>query len=166
MKRTVDRLCNTLFVVSFALSGLARADWQETRWGMKPNEVRALVSGATDLTEQEKARLPKSGPNFLPFHGEYNSGSYHFRSYFLFDKATNGLNIVRLDLVAVDQGAALLASMKDKYGKPSREEDNTFVRNVIWNTETDQIRYTVEHYDHDNVELTYRPRITVDNKGL
>lgn len=95
------------------------ADWQYTRWGMKPEEV-VRASGNVAMKEPDpKAHSTKTEDAVL--FTPYTSGRFKFRTTFLFDKNTGLLGRVHLELLDPHLCHDLHGALFSKYGKPESE---------------------------------------------
>lgn len=115
----VGAMKNTI-LTAVALSALAvapsaKADWQNTRWGMTPQEV-IEATGA----RPETGRSIRGGS--LEAAGEYSAAGFDFRSRFFF--ASGGLRVVALTLLDPSDCPLLNRALSGIYGEPMESRDS------------------------------------------
>ena len=149
--------------ILFLYSANVYADWQYTKWGMSPDEVIIASEGkatANDLVKNESiadyAELVKSN---------YTTGRLKFRVVFLFDKITNKLDVVRLELIEPLLVGRLFDALSSKYGEP------------VDHIEIPSIKYTewIDKFGNNNITLfqlfggvsvLYEPIVSSEASGL
>jgi hypothetical protein len=133
------RAITPLFSLVLLLSALsaARADWQFTRWGMTPEEVKttsaAPNTGVTNLVIVDPSSVPldADGAKVL-LHGDYSAGHLRLRISFAF--CSGGLCQVHLETADEIQGAELIGALRMKYGLPVSESRGN-VTDIVWRDE-------------------------------
>lgn len=148
----------------------ARADWQNTKWGMAP-EPLAKATGAT--LDNDAGVKPVNDPAALVYSGSYSTGDYHFSSHFYFQDGK--LNMIRLAMPNADKATcyALRIDLEGKYGRPFDEPRlNGVLQLERWNNAAtnDQVNWTFAGLEGSNLpmmcELQYKPLVTERAKGL
>ena len=125
MRKKFLHVRNTIKLVALATSVAALplstvlADWQYTRWGMKPEEV-VQASGGIGVKETKPQRHSTETEIAL-LVAPYTTGRFTFRARFLFNKTTGGLARVHLDLINVKLCNDLHGALVSRYGEPSSE---------------------------------------------
>lgn len=104
----------TIIAAAVALTAVsAHADWEKTRWGMMPDEVRA-----TDPTLMPASRGMNRANLRAVWQGNYTAGDFAFRSDFQFD-TENHLAMVALELIDLNLCRELNSTLQAKYGTPA-----------------------------------------------
>ncbi len=103
------------------------AQWQETRWGMTPEEVAAAMNGAAPLSRG--SRGDRLDGKTIGNVGEYRLGGARFRAVYYYDAA--GLAHVGLYRRSGDCRQILMA-LEEMHGRPARISDQTIFRLIIW----------------------------------
>lgn len=141
----------------------AKADWQNTHWGMSPTRVRSLVVGASDIPKDQIEGL-STKDCIARIRAPYASGVFTFEATLLFDQK-DGLCQVSLQLN--DRGSAiqLQHSLEEKYGKPFSSQilGMAGLGTETWHTAQDLIEL---YLSADFVDLIYNPRIDPNSRGL
>jgi hypothetical protein len=168
---------NLLFFIAFGFSAaatpeLSRADWQYTKWGMSPAQVKQASSGlAKNLNAEDQYNQQLGGTDAVPvLEAPYSSGKFKFRVIFHFDKRTNGLVIVKLLLKNKELADNLLASLQLKYGPPQHKELQGNIYQALWNINGDSLQLLLFGAGRpsgiNDAEIAYRAKLSVDNEGL
>jgi hypothetical protein len=136
--------CAALVVVGVLVAAPAAANWHYTKWGMTPAQVVAASHGTAIETTPERRELHStttSGEVAL-LEAPWQSGRFHFTAFFLFDKGR--LTRVMLDLKSGDpeDGAALLGSLRQKYGAAYLSRPDALGAFEVWHFHGDLIGYT------------------------
>ena len=106
MSNSALALCGFIVVAS-----PANADWQYTRWGMTPEQVKTSSRGAaTENTDTELDAKELKAKLTAP----YRSGALLFRADFLFNSA-NKLSVVRLKLDDSGSCISLISQLSVTY---------------------------------------------------
>jgi hypothetical protein len=160
------------FVAGFVLAIPMAADWQYAKWGMNQAEVTAASHGkATKTTPKERTDKTYDAEIEEPLlKAPYESGRFNFTAYFHFDKRTQRLVAVSLDLRNVELRADLLRSLRQKYGKPDSSHVEVDVQQIIsWRKSGDKIVFIQVGTGESTgllVEVRYEPLESIDNRGL
>lgn len=164
------RILRVIITLAMLLWGyrvdVARADWQYTKWGMKPDEVVAASGGKAVRTtsEEKKAHSSPDAKDEPLLKAPYQSGRYQFIAFFHFDKKKGRLTSVDLELQNPELGYDLLGSLRQKYGKPLSEQEDKYLNLVVWHQKTDQVSYV--GVVSKSFSVSYQPLHTKDNEGL
>jgi hypothetical protein len=152
--------------LALLLASNASADWQYTRWNMTRTEVEAAAPNkAVLLSSQESvAKSSAASREIAVLKAPYSSGEYQFDAIFRFDKQTQRLSSVSLELQTKDKTAQLFGDLRTKYGTPVSEKDSAILQYVMWYSGGDQI--SIIAIGEDNVSVTYQPRANPNNSGL
>lgn len=168
MKRTIAFLCG----VGLMLPLPAAADWQFTKWGMTPAQVKAASKGAAKelLPDEAADSSPKDGHVKALLGSDYVSGNFTFRAYFRFD-AEQKLREVMLSNTS--NGSDILDALKEKYGPPITDKSTQgVIRQTEWLTAQDHIFafWVIDSKtlapQGGTVSVTYSARLNKANSGL
>ena len=142
-----------LLVFTIALSGIAKADWQYTKWGMTPEQVVAASGGKAKLLH---------GVQYPPPHEILAGSETTVRDMplsvnFLF--RGRKLTEVHLGHGCDDarEAATLQSALYDRFGRPVRDErgDNIF---QAWRDEKSGDVITFLYVPKNLCAITYTPR--------
>ncbi len=166
-----NRVARLLFA-TMLLSGIAtpaRADWQQTRWGMKPAEVRAALPGVSD-TPADRRKGWSSDSFDAKLLAPYETPEFTFTAVFSFDRKTDELRQVTLRLIDPSLGEKLQAALQQRYGAPVKVDDfrigsNILFRFVRWRSEADTIQLT-QWIAEKEWSVEYLGMPPVSSKGL
>lgn len=140
-------------LIVLALANSARADWQNTRWGMTPQQVMKATGGAT-IQNASGLEMP------------YTTGPYRFRAQFIFD-GSGRLEMVDLHLENLEMAFQLMGDMKAKYGKPVEDGSDRVMYGYKWLTSSDLIVLAIVGKTTATLAtIKYRARIRPGSKGL
>ena len=116
-----------LFMVLVAALTPARvwADWQYTRWGMTANDVIAASGRLATKADNSKEHGTKRLNALLS--APYSSGRFSFLTRFLFDKGSDSLARVRLNLLDPELCHDLQGALYSKYGRPESHTKNDYL---------------------------------------
>lgn len=164
---TIRHLCITLLL----LSTPAAANWQHTRWGMTPEEVKAADPGAESIPASER----KSKSAAL-LRAPYSASGMPFTADFIFHN--NRLSTVQLVPVDPDDGPRAAAILLRVYGRPISNEPHRpissgcYSSGSIWRDEIgrNQIGYSWFNCPQlkgaKRTSITYQPLTTSNDSGL
>ncbi|HEY0833899.1 MAG TPA: hypothetical protein VGE72_08335 [Azospirillum sp.] len=124
-----------------APSGPALADWQYTRWGMTPDEVKAACACTMDVLTPEEIQQYTYGKGRALLKTTYTSGEHRFTARFVFGKSDGLLSRVELLLNADSDVFSLKRDLLEKYGKPSEEKKTKFSEMYWWHTPSGRVYY-------------------------
>ena len=156
--------------VLLAVSAPAQADWQKTKWGMSPSDLRASTDAILKPSDEERRRygLPALGTPELK--SVYVAGEFTFIAYYLFQN--DKLRAVSLHGNPKDS-VGIIVSLRSQYGPATREYRSsgstcptTLLEWVGGGRENDVRFVTTDCYEtkHHSIVLTYMmPRL---NPGL
>lgn len=167
MRLSVKALQLSVGLFCFVASALpAAADWQYTRWNMTPDQVMSASKG--QLKRCALGCPGQSSPKYdALLEGEYQSGEFRFKVYALFEKGTNKLSLMHLNLLQPDQAYSLIGALTTKYGKPVDGSQSQISKLSIWRDKSDQISvFVIGYQTPKSATLSYQPRLTDSNKGL
>lgn len=160
-RRIMSQRCNIGLIATIALITLpAHADWQYTRWGMTPAEVKAADSSVV-INE-----LPASPKYANRMQAPYAVSGVSFRANFLFERDTNKLSVVRLDVISGQDCPKLEAILRRTYGAPD-SIDAGHVENYRTMTWRDRSHFNeVDLTDGTTAcSVTYNPLLAPGAKG-
>jgi hypothetical protein len=165
-RRMCARVFSLLVILGIWGADVAQADWQYTRWGMRPEEVVAASGGkAEKTTAEEKVAMSSQDAKDEPLlKAPYQSGRYQFIAFFHFDKKSGRLSSVNLELQNTEFGRELLGSLRQKYGKPDSDREDQYLNLVVWRKNGDQTSYI--GIVGKSFSVHYQPLNTKDNEGL
>ena len=130
------RILAILAALMLGVPATAHADWQNTSWGMTPEQVKTAVPGARDATPDEQRKHGPSDSVASLVVAPYGSGALQMKAYFNFSA---GLSLVTLDLDQPENCDDLLTTLKLRYGNPLSEQIRNGVGTAIWLTKVDQV---------------------------
>lgn len=154
-------------IFAFALISVscqARADWQYTKWGMTVDQVLAASNGKLRRCSVDACKGQVTDSTAAQITGEYKAGEYAFTVYAMFDKRSNKLSSVTLELLNPTQGDSLVGSVRAKYGEPATASRTAIMSLYVWRDQKDQI--SIMNIGRTSVSLQYQPRLNEANKGL
>ena len=104
-------------VLAFACcgAGVAKADWEYTKWGMTPEQV---VSASKNLAKEGSDLHPDSDGNVTKLVAPYRSGKFSFEAQFGFDAADK---LSSVTLVLNDKSASMDMDMAAAMATAARE---------------------------------------------
>jgi hypothetical protein len=112
----------TAVITAITWTTTAHADWQYTRWGMTPEQTLAASKGQLKRCEGGDCSGQTTDQDVAQLFGNYQSGELSFTAFMIFDKRTNTLSRVYLNLNAPEKGDSLIRALRLKYGEPSRHD--------------------------------------------
>jgi hypothetical protein len=145
----------------FVAAGSANADWQYTKWGMLPEQVKA----ASNVTMQ-----PNQDPKFntdrakTKLFAPYQSGQFSFRAGFMFD-ASDKLTTVNLQLADGRLCPELVAALSSAYGPPSQKSMSSVTRLYKWWDETNKNVVVFLEIGTGDCSIQYTPRAAAGAAG-
>jgi hypothetical protein len=150
--------------LSFGIISVAHADWQYTRWGMTEAEVVKASRGqaipnpqlARTSTEVELAKLT----------APYTTGAYNFEARFMFNRSTDKLTGVRLNLSDASKCIPLYHELVAKYGKPLSESNTSGMRIGKWQDRPSNMTIAILDIGQRTCEVMYGALVSANNKGL
>src|SRR5437016_5340228 len=134
MERAMAGLLKTFVAIASLTVGFANpsnADWQYTKWGMTPAEVLAASGGkATESAIEEK----EAGKKAVKLKSEHTAGQYSFDVRFVFNRKTNALLRVDLELrnPSADNCGSLHGALFARYGIPQEKSSQAFFESSTW----------------------------------
>ena len=146
----------------------AAGDWQYTRWGMSPDQVMEASKGQLKRCDQT-CEGQNTKADAARLFGNYRAGEFSFTTFAMFNKQTNKLSLIILELQQKEKGLSLIGSVRTKYGEPSTKNVTAMMSFYVWRDAKDQISIIaigLNHSSFNDVSLRYQPRITESNKGL
>ena len=123
-------ISRTLIMALAAVTPLAHADWQYTRWGMSPADVVAASGGAVQVVE------PIAFPNIgrsIKAKGPYTAGDLAFNAAFYFSQ-DDKLVMIGLGQHGVGECSQTQSALSAKYGAPTDTGQRDRKR-LIWRDE-------------------------------
>lgn len=147
-------------VATLAVAARAQADWQYTRWGMKPAQVIATSSGLVHAGSGEKSAQDSTTQGAA---GTYAVADLTFEAAFYFD--AKGLQTVGLSLHNDQQCLALQRDLLAKYGEPV-EKTGGSVQRRMWADRAHGNRVALVTTDLAFCQLIYAPLISAAGAGL
>jgi len=163
-ERTVG--VSMMYVSAFLLSlspAALWADWQYTRWGMKPEEVIqasgkiAIVEPNTTAHSTETATALLTAP--------YTTGRFNFDVKFLFNKKTSLLARVYLSLLDPNLCAELHGALYSRYGKPE-SQNSAIMESSNWRDVQNNNGIALIKIGNRSCSVQYWPLIDKEKSGL
>jgi hypothetical protein len=150
-----------------AAASIASARWQYTKWGMTPSQVISASHGkAVATTDQEKVDQGDGSSEIAVLKSQWQSGSLQFTAFFYFSQPGGHLKHITLRLESSDrmEGARLLGSLRQKYGKSHIQDPGDTMTIEAWYSGGDQVTY--KEVLHKFFSVDYQPLRNSDNSGL
>jgi hypothetical protein len=108
-----------------ALSAPAAADWEKTKWGMSPQQVRTAMGAAPGA-----GIAGDNMPGYTVGNvGTWAKGTFSFRAVYYY--RSNALALVLLQLNSGDC-AALRSALVGAHGEPTTAQRNAVFESAIW----------------------------------
>lgn len=155
-------------LVAAAMSAPARADWQNTRWGMTEQQARGVPGLGLRAPTEDEARAKRiqslGSPRFM---FNYRSGDLTFEGALYFSDA--GLHGVMLKLQDPGQWQKLIAALVQRYGQPASDQPMRMnSRLVRWYTPREEVQYFHQLLGEPGASATvlYQYRNPATGKGL
>jgi hypothetical protein len=161
----VGRLAATVWLV-FAASFPAYGDWQYTKWGMPPEQVKEASGG---VAVDARGLAPPSPQEFVGLTAPHVSGDFKFRASFVFRLDTKGLARIGLSLEPAKMCRTLRSELVVRYGLPLLE---TMPAQFNWQSEwldrSNNLRVTYHQAGDPALFclLSYEPIANGNNSGL
>jgi hypothetical protein len=163
----IFRRCLIASLLIAACIGTARADWQNTRWGMTESQVAKLPGLALSDARHESG-LAING--LIPSYTfPYRSGALTFQGALYFGGPNRGLSQVALRLDNHQDWPALVAALTQRYGQPAKDSPMSMASRVIrWYTPREEIQYFHQLVTSPQGSATvyYIARDPASSKGL
>ena len=158
------RLFLSILIAFFALSSSAYGDWGYTSWGMSPEQVLTASSGKAYKNDNIKGESTDDAYALLK--APYSAGRFSFEAYFLFDKTSNKLTTVNLELLNPKLGHSLHGALMSKYGAPISRNDGGITGLSTWRDEESNNHISWLRIGSDYFSLQYKPIKSEQTKGL
>lgn len=152
-------------VAALAVSVLpAAADWQYTRWGMTPEQVKEASNGAAQDNSDHK--LDASGVN-ARLTAPYQGVSLPFTAVFLFGER-DLLKYVTLKPVGKIACPVIVDALAANYGKPEGEADMVHATTMRWDDLNNDNLVVYLDLGHGDCTIQYSklPPTSPDGKAL
>ena len=159
----------SLFTATIALpNSSANADWQYSRWGMTPDQMLTASKGQLKRCDPKACAGQTTDKTAAQLFGPYQSGEFSFKSFAFFDKQTNKLAQVTLQLTTPEKANELIGALRARYGEPSSQNKTTIMTLLVWREQKDQIALMILGFGQttNSASIIYQPRITEATKGL
>lgn len=142
----------TLAAIALASSVVpAAADWQYTRWGMSPAQVKAASNDeARDNADRGLDAEGVEARLTVPFQGE----TLPFTAVFLFD-AQDKLRYVTLNPVGQIACPVIVQALAAHYGPPEGKADMIHATTMRWDDETNDNLVIYLDLGHGNCTIQY-----------
>ena len=151
-------------IVLFALNSPSYADWEYTSWGMSPEQVLAASAGKASKNDDVEERSTDDAFGLLK--APHNAGKFKFEVIFLFDKVSNKLTTVNLQLMNHNVGHDLHGALMTKYGAPISTQDDEIVGASVWRDEEQNNTISWLRIGTDYFSLQYKPIKSEQTEGL
>lgn len=134
---------------------------------MTPAQVVVAAKGRFFACDPVKCRGQVSETSIAKLVGTYRAGNFSFRSFAMFDKRSNKLVQISLQLLQPEHGAELVGAVRSKYGEPATKSLSSIMSLWVWRDKKDQISIVeIGSGPSANVSLSYQPRLSDENNGL
>ena len=117
----------------------AYADWQFTKWGMTPEEVKEAAGDKYKFYLNTFVVPGTAAPDHIQWDTSYTTGKFKFQASFYFKKNTNKLYQIYLFPLSIELMKMDLSKCRDlhsalisKYGVPIELPKNKATRNFVW----------------------------------
>lgn len=122
-------VASALALSALACSALpAAADWQYTRWGMTPDQVRAASDGVARPNADRKL---DAGGLEAALTAPYQGAAIPFTAVFLFD-ASGKLKLVTLNPVGGIACPVIVQALSANHGAPEGKDDLVHATTLRW----------------------------------
>jgi hypothetical protein len=152
----------TLFLFS---ANIAHADWQFTKWGMSPDQVRTAAATAGWAVRPGRGdAAPWSGAT-VEFVGPYEIDEFKFEAAYGFKDG--GLASVSLKS-AGDQCWLIHQRVQDRYGSPDQKFHSNTSADLRWRDQANNnaVVSSVVKSSPPHCWLSYRPLLSSAAKGM
>jgi len=99
---------------------------------MSPEEVQRASNG---IAIAFKDSGKDTDDAVVMLEAPYEAGSYKFMAYFLFDRASNQLSSVNLELLERNNCSRLMGELQNRYGQPLSEREEDILHWRTWRDE-------------------------------
>jgi hypothetical protein len=139
-----------LLCAILTVSAHARADWQYTKWGMSPSELRAAAKKAN--VQLKNVTSPKFVSRGFLYEARYGTSKFDFHTTFSFHPKEKKLRLVSLTLEDVHQCRELASELKTVYGEPKMTSTLQITARKEWLDEANNNRIIlISDKDEDTI---------------
>jgi hypothetical protein len=128
----------------------AQAGFENTEWGMTPEQVEAAMSGKAKLSKGSKGKELEG--KRIGNAGTYEVDEIEFSSTYYYDD--RGLAQVSLD-AEFKQCTEVVRSVMAKHGQPKKVSDQIILRLIIWHDEANSNRLRLLYSQAGICNLNY-----------
>jgi hypothetical protein len=160
MKWTI--ICSA--ILTMASISTARADWQYTKWGMTPAEVAKASKGQAMANPKEASESTEV--EFAKLTAPYTAGEFMFEAKFMFNRGTDKLSGVRLDLIHYASCNSLRSELLAKYDTPMKDSWSGGLKVTTWQDRPSNMRIQILAIGETSCQIIYAPLASASNKGL
>lgn len=114
----MHRTLAIVLALAMVLPAAARADWQYTKWGMKPEEAVKASNGAMKMLPAKDRRKADITKTEKVAEGAFEDGALRLQVEFLIDTASGGLVCVAYATSDPAQNGLLRQTLIKRYGLP------------------------------------------------
>jgi hypothetical protein len=114
------------------------------------------TSVTSQSTEDELARV----------RAPYTAGEFAFAAMFMFNRSSDRLTGVRLDLTAPSKCNSLRSELLSKYDKPMKDSWSGELKVITWQDRPSNLRIQIVGIGATSCQLIYAPLASANNKGL
>lgn len=107
----------------------AYADWQYTKWGMSPEQVIKATGGKAEANNDEGRNNPQAK---ALLQTPYATERFDFLAVFMFNRKSNRLQYVSLELTEPARCGEAIEQLKDRYGSPLDDTGPGLVHRLTW----------------------------------
>lgn len=141
----------------------ASADWQYTKWGMTTEEV--ITASGSQASKPKKPNTVEDGHIVHLLSAPYSTDRFKFKADFWFGRKTRELEMVKLDLMNLDQCPSLIGELKSIYG--AADVKNLSIGDVYkWRDHENRNNILLMDVPNGFCNLDYQPIIKPGSRGL
>lgn len=141
----------------------ASADWQYTKWGMTTEEV--ITASGNKASKPKKPNTIKDGHIVNLLSAPYETERFKFKADFWFGKKSRQLEMVKLDLIDLDQCPSLIGELKSIYGTGELKK-LSFGDSYKWRDNDSKNNIYLMDVPNGFCNLDYQPIVKPGSKGL
>jgi hypothetical protein len=153
-----------IWAIAFSfVSTSAFADWQYTKWGMTTEEV--ITASGNKASKPTKPNTIKDGHIVNLLSAPYNTERFKFKADFWFGKKSRQLEMVKLDLIDLDQCPSLIGELKGIYGTGEFKK-LSFGDSYKWRDQENKNNIYLLDVPNGFCNLDYQSIVKPGSKGL
>ncbi len=160
----MKRLIIIFLVFMFGTASNVQADWQYTSWGMSVDQVKK--AGGAKISRIDDVSKHSSMGNLGLLQAPFETGGFRFIARFMFDRLSQKLSVVSLELLDPSLGHRLHGTLVSKYGEPTKVPLGDVVKASQWRNEAANNNLSLLQIGASSYTLQYTPINSSTNKGF